>query len=495
MAIHPAPRLEAARASSTAAGPPPFPGLARAAPSGSVPAASRGLAPAASRALALTASLGLALLAGCGGRPSVPDPDRVLEEMDRAAARVQWPGFEAGRIPLAIHDGKDTYLFRHPAPPPEFRPLRGRADPWVHEGRHPAAVENTTAELGGFRTAVAVVDPERPPSTERLAALLLHEAFHVFQEERHPDWSPNEAHLFTYPMEQAELLWRRRLETTALRRALQPPDSAREVCWSRSTLRIRAERFRRLPGEAVAYERGAELWEGLARYVEARGEGRRDPPRLPADGFAPDAVRQRAYEVGHALAHLLDSLDPEWKRKLEAGEESSLDGLLERALARLPGPTCRLPPDEYRRASTVARRDLAELREARARARREFAGAPGWRVTVTAPEGRPLLPGKFDPLNVVILGGGEVLHTRMLTLAGSEGEVEVLGRQALTQAAGAHPLLQGVRRVEVAGLPGEPAVELLGDTLRLVGEGFRAELRGARLERTDPHWRVELGGG
>ncbi len=86
--------------------------------------------------------------------------------------------------------------------------------------------------------------------------------------ERHPEWGANEVDLFLYPVEDASLLALRFLEDGALRRALEARDDAEAARWAAATLELRQERFALLPGEAVTYERAAELHEGLARYVE-----------------------------------------------------------------------------------------------------------------------------------------------------------------------------------------------------------------------------------
>ena len=38
----------------------------------------------------------------------------VAQMVDSLAGEEMWPGFDARRIPLAVYDGINTYLFRHP---------------------------------------------------------------------------------------------------------------------------------------------------------------------------------------------------------------------------------------------------------------------------------------------------------------------------------------------------------------------------------------------
>lgn len=436
------------------------------------------------------------------------------------ADHVGWPGFRPREIPLTVYDGEKTYLFRHPEPPEEFRPVSRGGPVWATDGRYPALRANTAIDVGGVPTAGVLArtgdsggaNGLRAP--EEIARLLIHEAFHVYQAERHPDWTANEVDLFTYPVADVELLRLRRLETAALRRAVHPADSTRELCWGRAVVRWRERRLERLPDEAAAYERGTELREGLARYVERRAAGQTGPPSLPAEGFPPEAVRERAYATGHAFAYLLDRIGAHWREELEASQETGgvaepdkeptpgrtpgpeprpgpgpgLADLLRSALRPVEGPRCRLTPDEAGRARAVAAADVGALRRGRVRRREAFERRPGWSVAVIAAAGRPLFPQEFDPLNVEILGEGGVLHTRLLRLGGADGSLEILDAEALTEAAGSHPLFEGVARVLLTGMAEEPGEETRGDTLIVESPGFTGRFLGASLRREGRRW-------
>ena len=357
---------------------------------------------------------------------------------------------------------------------------------------------NTGEEIAGVPTATLILTGAH--SARGWAALAVHEAFHVFAREHHPTWSGDEMELFVYPLEAKEPLILRREETQALRRGLAAEDPAGTACWADLAIRIRKGRFALLPKEAAAYERGTELNEGLAAYVEglARGETGMD---LPADDFPAEKVRDRAYAVGRAEAILLDRLAPSWKERLDsakAAQPGTLDELLaaasNAARAGRPGPhPCDLSPGERATAARRTGEDLARLASERQSARAAFLGRPGWSVVVMAGDD-PLWPQKFDPLNVLRLGGGEVLHRRWLKLGNADAEFEVLDREALTVAVGPHPLLQGVRQLTVTGLKEKPEVHERAGWARLEAPGFTAKLKQATVEISGHELRIRLKG-
>ena len=431
--------------------------------------------------------LALGLLRIFGPVVSTPEEPRavaVAAEVRKLDSRALWPGFDPSKVPLAIFDGERTFLFRHPNPPPEFRPSADLPETAIAPGRHPLVRANTSISLGGVRTATLLLDgPEKLPVDES-AALAVHEAFHVFQAERHPKWGGNEADLFTYPIDDPILLQLSRLETESLRRALAAKDRRGAACWAAAALDLRRRRFAALGETGALYERGTELKEGLARLVESRARGASSEPVLRQEDFAPGDVRSRSYAVGHALGVLLDRFAAGWEAGLERAGETTLDGLLAQALSRQPARRpCRFSSRETNDALDRAKRSVELTRLTRAAIRDDFFAKPGWRiVVVTASE--PLAPQGFDPLNVETLGPGEVLHTRWVKLGNSAGSLEVLDARAVTESAGTHLLFEGVRRVTVTGVREEPEVRESATGISLKAAGVTAEFAGARLERS-----------
>jgi hypothetical protein len=422
---------------------------------------------------------------------NVPGAMAVMAEFDRITAGSRlWPGFEPQRIPVEIYDGRQTWLFRHPHPPEGFKELPEHKGVFVSPGRHASARANTGVQVGGVDTATVTLNSSNASLREQ-AAQIVHECFHVFQRERHPKWSANEADLFLYPVDNPGLLLRRREESESLRRALLARDSNESMCWIAEAVRVRDLRFAALPANDVAYERMSELNEGLANYVEVLAAGKKGSFNLPALEFVPEAVRQRSYRSGTALALLLDRIAPGWQAQLDAGAAGSLDQLLSTKVYFASAP-CQFSDPEEAALLSRARADISAFKQRRRRERDTFLAAKGWQLTIKVDPQYPLLAKDFDPLNFVNFGDGEVLHTRWIKLSNDDGTVEVLDQKALTQSAGTHPLFNGVREVTITGLPKEPVIRQSSGSVQVTAEGVHADFRHAMVHLAGQRIMVEI---
>lgn len=407
----------------------------------------------------------------------------IVAIADTMAARDLWPGFTTQQTPVAMYDGVQTVLFRHPAPPDGFAPLAGTPGAHVYTGRYPALTANSSAEFGRVTTATLMPATGSVADSAR-AGVLVHELFHVFQRTHHPGWSANEAELFTYPGDSLELLVRHRLETAALSRALRSEQLATTRCWTREALHHRATRFASMSDGAVLYERHTELNEGLASYVARRATNAPDSTILPHTPFPPDAVRERAYQTGVALSRLLDRVLPTWRDTLELKDTTKLDVLLSTVVSGINGsdPACAVPSSEVESIRARARTELSALRMRRLTQRHLFNEQPGWRITVVS--GRaPLFPQGFDPLNVLVVAPGEVLHRRFVKLGNDRGSIEVLDRASLSVASGAHPLFNGVRSLTITGIPNWPVLNVENERVSIRADGISGQFQGATIER------------
>ena len=392
-----------------------------------------------------------------------------------------WPGYDPLSVPLAVFDGTNTFLFRHPAPPEEFR---ASGDLWVFEGRHPSIVANSSVSIGEVSTATVMLETLPAESTpEERAALVAHEGFHVFQGTTGRRWGANEVDLFTYPTDDAALLALRRMETEALRRAFaaREPEGARE--WAAYALGLRDERFAALEEAHKAYERGIETMEGTATYVEYRIAGRTQPS-WPEGGFDAEDVRSRAYTTGVAWALILDRFSPDWCGGFADDDSIHLDTALARALrdAGEARQARAFTTAEIEAMELAAHADVSRVLEQRTERRSQFESVPGWSVVVEADSASPLWPQGFDPLNVHRVEGG-VLHSRFLRLGNDSGSAEVMDTASLTEGMGPHPLFNGILSLTLTGLENEPAVEVSAGEVAVSASGFSAAFRDATVER------------
>jgi hypothetical protein len=409
-----------------------------------------------------------------------------------ALGEAYWPGFDPAGVPLAIYDGKRTYLFRHPAPPAGFGEEAGT---YVWQGRHPSVVANSSAPIGEVTTATVMLESFSDScSLRERAGVVIHEAFHVFQGTTGRRWGANEADLFTYPVNDAGLLALRRLETEALRRALSTQDRNESAAWVRQALALRRERYDLMAPDFPAYERGIEAQEGTATYVEYHVSGEH-PQQVLAPAHAANDVRNRAYWTGATLALLLDRFAPGWQ--VGFGEDDCR--FLDTDLARVLGTEVGAPKNFFTRsereaALESAAADVEAMVTRRKEDRAEFLSRPGWRLIFEAGEERPLWPQQFDPQNVTRVEGG-ILHTRFLIVGSEAGTVEIMGGAALTEGIGPHPLFNGIRRMLLTGLSEEPPVVVDGTHVSVTMPCCAASLSGAAVSVSDSTVTIRLASG
>lgn len=277
------------------------------------------------RAVARLVMVGVVV--GCSQRgEEAPVGLAIAVEVGRLGQLDLWPDFDPAMIPLAVYDGERTILLGHPAPPPEFA-RDSVIGGWSHAGRHPAVESRGHARIGDVWTVT--IEATDTSSVETLALRAVHEAFHVVQRERHPDWLLDTMP-HRLPDPDVDQLAGRRLENLALARALAARPDEKAACWARAAILERRTRHAHTPSMS-AWEQRAELEEGLANYIEKRAADKR-LSELPLEaGFAPGALLDRARVTGIAFAFLLDRLRPDWREQLEH-RTASLDGLLTEAI-------------------------------------------------------------------------------------------------------------------------------------------------------------------
>lgn len=392
-----------------------------------------------------------------------------------------WPGFDFSGVPVCIYlDGVDALLVQHPNPPGEFQgvelPIPGLEDVAVSYARGPLPYLPAVGSvaIGGHLTAtlpLPVFSPEAVP--EGLVAALMHEAFHAFSTSRRRR-TPDLSMLSGYPELSATNNALGNLEGLILHDILRgslvdAPPAAVPATAAYHFCLVRRERRGPLDEAVVQYEQDLEADEGRARYVQTRSllgalPGRpaaNSPPYLPGPAFqalsgreaydkAPELITEqiaklrrinvnaagaawwRFFHTGMALALFADYLDPDWKRRVDAGQ--SLDAVIERSLVYDGGSVDERELELVKTRYGYDERLAAEREFSRQEKRRKegllatlLAAGSGQRVTFDVSslmaEEEGAASGRFslvwDPAAVEIITQNVRIHRRGLRFIGS----------------------------------------------------------------------------
>lgn len=266
------------------------------------------------------------------GSPALQVDPRLIAEAHEAWSLIGsqqnpiWPGWDASSTPLLFYlPGEQEVLINHPNPPQGFLLYEGPVQfaGWrirVKNGPTLFAIDgqNTATDVGGvptlavadtlsnLRNKVATVVADMKPADQKLQALhaldlatdpydqlamLVHEAFHVFQDKQAPDKGADEMSLVNYPVLSVQNNVGFALEGLTLAQALQAKDDVEFRLAAVRWLAVRKDRRATLPAKAVEYEDGTEFNEGLATYTQYRLyqvlEGRTPGPAMTwVQGFA-----------------------------------------------------------------------------------------------------------------------------------------------------------------------------------------------------------------
>ncbi len=419
-------------------------------------------------ALLVLATSGASRAASCPTEELGIDPITLLQW--REACRLVdaheaelWPGYRLSAIPaLLMNPGKAEVLLRFPQPPPSFvrfngtNPL-GDEPLFVRRGETVYTVGmDTTTLINNVRTLVVTDRGARVSIDDSYnLSVQVHEGFHAWADRGLKIPAYSELDMADYPDLEPERSARLQLEGDALLAALaaQAPDEREE-----QALLFLAERTRRRAGLSAAVVRAEdsnETNEGLANYVEWRSlELWRDhgiskelaaacpafkaSSELPAaveqqslqlkslarhtmsvngSEFGTAVVRRRGYLFGAAIGRLLDTLLPEWKRRVAQGE--TLTALLADALGQ-PSAEELAERSEALEADSnwealVAAKEIQAARAEQERARRIASVLEGsgtlLRIDVSALTTAAMSPSSYTPFGVLRVAPGQRLFS------------------------------------------------------------------------------------
>jgi hypothetical protein len=413
-----------------------------------------------------------------------------------------WPGWDASSTPLLFYlPGEQDVLINHPHPPQGFLPYDGpvRFPGWrILLKNGPTLIEwdgqNTSTDVAGIRTLV-VADTlsnlrsqissllqDARPAAEKIQglrfsdfatdpygqlAMVVHEAFHVFQDKQAPDKGANEMLLLYYPVLSVQNNVGFAQEGSALAEALRATDAAASRRAAVRWLALRRDRRATLPPKTLEYEDGTEFKEGLAKYTEYRLfqvlEGRRPGPAMSwAQGFigyadlAPQRealiermvknmsgaanvnndpygtapLRMRLYYSGMAVGVMLDRLSPGWKSRIFS-PDASLTSFMEEALkpssAELEQALKEAKGEAAYASLVESKTRLAQEGKAHAQAvLKEIEVGPGVGLVVDySALGSPGLGMAFTPFGITVVDGERTIFSQipLKVTFGQEGEL------------------------------------------------------------------------
>jgi hypothetical protein len=413
------------------------------------------------------------------------DPSNLAEQEKLLAGRIEWEGFNPASIPALLFDGINSYLINHPAPPTDFKEYDKTAGIYFSPGRYPELKANTAVEINGIKTACLDLEISKIPDITEITALLLHEKFHVYQLTKHPEWwgIANEMASFEYPAEDSKLLMFVYLEIRALTNACNAKTTEDAECWAKRAVEIRSMRYAILSESCIAYERGIELVEGTAQYIQTRASGSGIEKYMTKEMMQPDRVRARGYINGAMICLLLDRLHPAWKEEIKIKDANFPDVILKNTLSKSSG-TCAFDPNMMNRQSTAANNAVDEYLMKKLKLLDDFLAKPGFKIILDCSK-NPMMPAGFDPMNIEKISPNELLHKRWLKLSNNTAAIEVMNLESLSEGAGGHPMFRGIKQVIVAGLTILPVIRETDGKIEFKTENISAVILKADVEKKD----------
>ncbi|BAD40993.1 hypothetical protein [Symbiobacterium thermophilum] len=415
--------------------------------------------------------------------------DVVAEAHRIGGAGVLWPGFDLAAIPILLYGTEEAWLIGHPAPPEGYGHAGEVAGRPVYRGPvRPELAGNTAAPVGGHLTALVNLSDSPPTDPGALARLILHEAFHVFQQTAFPDLPRMDAAalqaMAAYPENDPANNAMAIVENRLLARALEGDPAAPGAFVS-----MRQHRHRQLVrmdrGDAVVYEQTVEWVEGTPTYVELKAGAPTDGlvERLQTHNLGGrHAAYRRFYDTGAAQALLLDRVAPGWQARI-ADAGGCLQRLLEESLTEPLPPVNQVVVAEGLAALLEAEQEAEAERQARIAALlRQLDEGPGLAVEIRLP---PEVQGlMWDPTNLLTISPGRRLHTRFCGAVGPDGLRVTIHALCLEEWG------ERGRRFRLR-LPGRPEVQR-GGRLRIVTEALSVDAPYGHIEEEPGLMRVQL---
>ena len=315
----------------------------------------------------------LARPAGGQHAPDLHDDHRALiGEVNHLVVSLGtrlWPAWDVQRAPFLLRSNGWEYLWRHPAPPGDFRPIirRGVRDTiWVRPMPDTMRYEAAFPIAGAMTVVMSAPDAGGDPAEWVLTAA--HELFHV-----HTGWrrQPNpfvgpcaSMHEldFPFPFQDSTLnaAWRLEAEqlfqaltadsltariqirllplSRRLQAALIPDTSVRDykalIEWKEGVARYTERELARLASDTALYQPSRDFRLRFPSVAYGNTWNERYRNQLNPIRFVGQGVRGRTmfYYLGMGKAYLLDRLVPDWRERYLT---STLDAMIAHGISSL----------------------------------------------------------------------------------------------------------------------------------------------------------------
>ncbi len=414
----------------------------------------------------------------------VADVFEVMDKVAELSVRPLWPGFAINKIPVAVFDGLHTYLFNASEKPDGFSPLPKKTGVFFFAGQHANVRGNSVTRLADHWTATSVLSDHSRRSGEKynirdMAGIIIHEQFHIFQRNQHPDWRQNDGLLLFYPAETSETLMLRRIEKEAFKRAVSATSKDHTAGWAKEALRYREQRLRGLATVFGRYEKELQRTEGLSDYIEKTARAT-DPLNASSitNLIAPAGIRDLGYVEGRWIAMILDRLEPDWKLAMESDDTRYLEDILVAAAGKFSTGIDGFTEKETLEIKSAAAADFRAWERAKNQQLENFRQQPGLKVEIVSPA-NPLRIRIFEPLEIETLPGRGVYHKKILSAANDRSSLKILDQPCITYFDDSFRVVKLI----VNGLDAVPEIDEEGNTLSLTSKNVTLQIHYAKIVR------------
>ncbi|NIM58418.1 MAG: hypothetical protein GTO16_05675 [Candidatus Aminicenantes bacterium] len=285
-------------------------------------------------------------------------------------------------------------------------------------------------------------------SMARNLDLLFHEAFHCFQWDSKRTGIPWRTELpkglFKYGAISASDLAGFYLESIILRRALFVEDETEFLEFARQFVALRRQRQKGKNADVIDYETGAELNEGVAKYIgmkavllgiSAQEQDElnlslleRDPLQWLSSRFGiledaqkiSDNIRVTLYLTGAIQAFILDKLMPEWKTHVQE-KASPLQDLLAKALDVNEKDDSKIAREvkereEFNSLIMEVETALLKTRAKNMSLAKSILEFKGWKIVIDMSEIGNLATSGFAPNRVAVIDSYKRIHESFVRL-------------------------------------------------------------------------------